>query len=291
MNFPEIPVLKGVYQSLGNFLKVPYGGGKDLVFDFDLANFCSAFSYSIITAFNCLKILQREGYIEFNEDVNNPSKVHFLVGRDDLYKFQVANSAFDGFIKLLLRSYTGLFTDYVSIDEQTLARRAKVSLDTVFNFLGKLNTLKIIKYIPRKNTPLVTYTEERLDDKTLYISHDDYRRRKSIYSEQIQHVVRYVFTNDKCRSRILLEYFGQKTASNCGICDVCTRKTEAGLAFHEFEAIKASVIEKLNESPLTVEKLIEFINFNDEKVIRVIRWLLDSNYLHYQDDETIALKN
>jgi len=291
MNFPEIQIIKNVYQALGNFLKVPVGGGKDLVYDFDLANFCSAFSLNIITAYNCLKILQREGYIEFSENVNNPSKVHFIVGRDDLYKFQVANAAFDGFIKLILRSYTGLFTDYVSVEEQTLARRAKVSLDTVFKFLGKLNTLKIIKYIPRKNTPLITYTEERLDDKTIYISHDAYRERKEIYSNRIREMIRYSFSTDKCRSRLLLEYFGEKYTSNCGICDVCTRKTEAGLTFYEFEEIKLTVTKKLTETPLTVEKLIEFINFNDEKVIRVIRWLLDNNYLNYEDDETIVLKN
>lgn len=291
MNFPEIQVVKNVYQSLGNFLKVPIGGGKDIVFDFDLASFCSAFSLNIITAYNSLKILQREGYIEFNEDVNNPSRIHFTINRDDLYRFQVANAAFDGFIKLLLRSYTGLFTDYVSIEEQTLARRAKVSLDTVFNFLNKLNTLKIIKYIPRKNTPLITYTEERLDDKTIYIAHDAYRQRKENYSARIREMVRYVFSNDKCRSQLLLEYFGQKNSHHCGVCDVCTRKTEAGLAWHEFELIKAAILEKLTESALSVEKLTEFINFNDEKVIRVIRWLLDNNYLYYQDNETIALNN
>lgn len=289
--FPEIQIIKNVYQALGNFLKVPSGGGKDLVYDFDLASFCSAFNYSIITAYNCLKILQREGYIEFNEDVNNPSKVHFIVGRDDLYRFQVSNAAFDGFIKLMLRSYTGLFNDYVSIEEQTLARRAKVSLDTVFKFLNKLNSLKVIKYIPRKNTPLITYTEERLDDKTIYISHDDYRRRKEIYTNQIQHVIRYSFSSDTCRSIMLTRYFGEKDPKNCGICDVCTQKTASGLTFYEFEKIKESITEKLTESPSTVEKLTEFINFNDEKVIRVIRWLLDNNYLYYRDDETIVLKH
>ena len=90
---------------------------------------------------------------------------------------------------------------------------------------------------------------------------------------------------------MLLEYFGEKNTSNCGVCDVCIKKTESGLAFYEFEQIKTSVTEKLTESPLTVEKLIEFINFSDEKVIRVIRWLLDNDYLHYQDDETLVLKN
>jgi ATP-dependent DNA helicase RecQ len=236
-------------------------------------------------------MLQREGYIEFNEDVNNPSKVHFLVGRDDLYKFQVANAAFDGFIKLLLRSYAGLFTDYVAIEEQVLAKRSKTGVDVIRQFLNKLSSLKIINYIPRKNTPLITYTEERLDDKTLYISPQDYRLRKNNFVIRIQDVIRYTFSSDRCRSRILLAYFGQHDAQNCGICDVCIKKNELGLSFYEFEQIKKTVIEKLSESPMQVHKLIEVLNFNEEKAIKIIRWLLDNNYLYYLDDQTIGLKN
>ncbi|MDP4210685.1 MAG: ATP-dependent DNA helicase RecQ [Bacteroidota bacterium] len=291
LTFPEISVVKSVYQSLGNYLKIPYGGGKDMVFDFDLAAFCSAYNLNIVTAYNCLKILQREGYIEFSEEVNNPSKLLFTVGRDDLYRFQVANAAFDSFIKLLLRSYTGLFTDYTAIDEQTLARRAKVSLDVIFQFLNKLNSLRLVKYIPRKNTPLIAYTEERLDDKTIYISPEDYRNRRDTYSKRVHEVIRYTFSDDKCRSRMLLEYFGQHNAPNCGQCDVCLHKTDTGLTFYELEQIKKLITDKLNEMPLSVEKLVEFINFSEEKVIMVIRWLLDNNYLYYRNDQTIALKN
>jgi len=289
--YPEIQMVKNVYQSLGNFLQVPFGGGKNMGFDFDLGSFCSAFSLSIITAYNCLKILQREGYIEFSEDVNNPSKVHFVIGRDDLYKFQVANASFDGFIKLLLRSYTGLFTDYAIIDEQTLARRAKVSPDTVYQFLLKLSSMKLIKYIPRKNTPLITYTEERLDEKTIYISPEDYRMRRDAYSTRIQEMIRYTFSDDRCRSRMLIEYFGQKKVTNCGVCDVCLKKTDSGLTFYEFEEIRNIVTQKLAEYSLPIQKLVEEINFKEDRVIKAIRWMLDTNYLCYLDDHSIMLKN
>lgn len=290
-SFPEITVIKSVYQALGNYLKVPYGGGKDLVFDFDLGGFCSAFNFSIVNAYNCLKILQREGYIDYSEEVNNPSKVYFAVGRDDLYKFQVANASFDGFIKLMLRSYTGLFTDYVVIDEQTLSRRAKVSLDTIWKYLNKLSSLKLIKYIPRKNTPLITYLEERLDDKTIYISPEEYRGRKEVYAQRVQKVVNYAFTTDRCRSQILLEYFGEQNALECGVCDVCVRKTESGLTNHEFLQVKKEITGILKETPLSLKKLIEMINFNEEKAMIAVRWLLDNDYLVSNDDDTIALKN
>ncbi len=291
ISFPDLSVVKSIYQTLGNYLKIPLGGGKELSMDFDLANFCNTFNLDLITTYNSLKILQNEGYIEFNEDVNNPSKVHFLVGRDDLYKFQVANASFDAFIKLMLRSYAGLFTDYVSIDELTLAKRAKISLDTIRQFLSKLNSLKIIKYIPHKDTPLIVYTEERLDDKTIYISPEAYRNRKQTYAIRIQEVVRYAFNSDRCRSSTLLAYFGQNNAQNCGICDVCIKKNELGLTYYEFEQIKQSITEKLTESPQNIEVLVEFLNFADEKVIKVIRWLLDNDYLYYQNEQTLAFKN
>lgn len=289
-NFPDILTIKKIYQALGNFLKVPVGGGKDIVYDFNLSDFVSAFKLPVIITYNALKILQNEGYIEFNEDVNNPSKIFFIVSRDDLYKFQVANVAFDGFIKLVLRSYTGLFTDFVAIDEQTLARRAKVSPDSIYQFLLKLSKNKIIQYIPRKNTPLITYTEERLDDKTLYISPESYKLRKESFQERIDEVIRYAFSNDKCRSQMLLSYFGQDDAPLCGICDVCIKKTEAGISNYELQQIKIQISTKLQDGPIQLPQLVNSINFAEEKIIKVIRWLLDNDYLYYLDDHSIDLK-
>jgi ATP-dependent DNA helicase RecQ len=290
LNFPEISTIKSVYQALGNFLRIPYGGGKDMIYDFDLGRFCAAYNISIVTAYNCFKVLQREGYVDYNEEVNTPGKVHFTVNRDDLYKFQVANAAFDGFIKLMLRSYTGLFNDYVDIDEQTLARRARISLDSVFQFLNKLSTAKIIRYIPRRNNPVMVFTEERLDDKTLRISPDDYRKRREVYTLQVQEVIRYAFTDDTCRSQILLRYFGQKNPPACGQCDVCLRKNDAGLTYFELEKFKEELHLRLANSPLPAQNLQDFTIFNQEKATVAIRWLLDNGYLYTTNDGNIGLK-
>jgi ATP-dependent DNA helicase RecQ len=289
--FPEIQTIKSVYQALGTFLKIPFGGGKDMVYDFNFNDFVATFKLPVIIAYNCLKTLQREGYIEYNEDVNNPSKVHFIVNRDELYKFQVANAAFDGFIKLLLRSYTGIFTDFVSIDEQTLARRAKVSMDVVYQFLLKLSTHKIIRYIPHKNTPLITYTEERLDDKTLYIAPDRYKQLRENYAERIKEVVQYGYSNDTCRSQLLLGFFGQMDAPLCEVCDVCIRKTDAGIKNYELTQIKESLSKIISEEgALPLPNLVTRLSLSEDKVVKCIRWLLDNNYLYYLDDHLIDLK-
>ena len=168
--FPPVEKIKDIYEALCNFLQLPLGSGKDYVFDFNMAEFVARYRLPVIETFNSLTFLQREGYVEFTEEINNPSRVHFVVGRDDLYKFQVANESFDGFIKLLLRSYTGMFTEFVAINEEALSRKAAITRDTVYQYLVKLSSMNIIRYIPGKKTALVIFTEERLMRKALMIS-------------------------------------------------------------------------------------------------------------------------
>lgn len=286
--FPEIKVIKRVYEALGNYLQIPVGGGMKGVFDFNIADFISKFKFNVIIAYNSLKFLEREGYIELTDELNNPSKILFLYKRDELYKFQVANLVFDGFIKLLLRSYTGLFTEFVTIDEQTLASRAKITGDVVYDFLKKLNNLKVIIYIPRKRTPLVVYTEERLDQKSLVISKGNYKIRKEKFIERLKKVNKYVFGNDKCRSQFLLEYFGDKDSPRCGQCDVCRRKNEMDLSKIEFEQITEIIRKYLQEKAMLLEKLVDRVDHNKEKTLRVIQWLLDYERIYYRQDKKIG---
>ncbi|NJK98990.1 MAG: hypothetical protein HC830_11490 [Bacteroidetes bacterium] len=276
LHFPDLAYIKQVYQALGNFLKIPVGGGKLITYDFSLAEFCSAFKFHVVMAYNSLKILEKENYIVFSEDVNNPSRIHFTVGRDDLYKFQVANAAFDIFVKVLLRSYSGVFTDYTAIDEKIIAARAKLPPDQVYQYLTKLASLKIIKYIPRKSTPLITFLEERLDDKNLYISPENYRFRKEMLDRRINAVIQYVSDKETCRSRLLLRYFGQQNPPVCGICDVCTQTHNLGIRHHEFQKLEEEILTKLKKSPVLPDMLISQFGSAKEKAIQVVQWLSDN---------------
>ncbi len=288
--FPPIKVIKRVYEALGNYFQIPVGGGKNGVFDFNMADFISKFKFNVIIAYNSLKFLEREGYIELTDELNNPSKVLFLYKRDDLYKFQVENSAFDGFIKLLLRSYTGLFTEFVSIDEQALAGRAKISRELVYEFLKKLNNFKVISYIPGRRTSLIIYTEERLDQKSLIISIENYKIRKEKFIERLEKVNEYASRKDICRSRFLLEYFGEKGSSRCGHCDFCRGENEMNISKTEFEQIAEMISKCLKKESMLLEKLVDTVDHNKEKTVRVIQWLLDNEKIYYRRDKKIGWK-
>lgn len=290
-NFPEISQIKRVYEALGNYFQIPVGSGKNGVFDFNIADFSSKYKFNLVNAYNSLKFLGREDYLELTEEINNPSKVHFLIDRDDLYKFQVANVKFDGFIKLLLRSYTGIFTEYVSINERSLAQNANVHIDIVYQYLSKLNNMKIIRYIPQKKTPLIIFTEERLDQKSLLISKENYKKRKECFVSRMQSVIDYATNQDLCRSQVLLSYFGEKDSNPCGKCDVCKKVSKLKLGKQEFNSIMDNIKTLLCEEALLLDQLVDRIKFDEGKTLKVIQWLFDNDTIYYQQDDRIAWKS
>ncbi len=287
--FPPIEKIKDVYEMLCNYLRVPVGSGKDTVHDFNMQEFVAQYHLPVIETYNCLAFLQREGYIEFTEEINNPSRVHFIVGRDDLYKFQVANESYDKFIKILLRSYTGMFTEYVPVNEDALAKKAGMTRETVYQLLVRLSSMNILHYIPGKKTPLVIFTEERLDRKTLFISPENYLHVKEKYLLRLEKMLEYAESQNRCRSVILLEYFGEE-ADRCGICDVCRKRNELELSKYEFDLILEEIKAVLSVEKTDARELVRKINYPEEKVIKVVQWLLDHNKIK-QDTEMKLLWN
>ncbi|TAJ14322.1 RecQ family ATP-dependent DNA helicase [Marinilabiliaceae bacterium JC017] len=274
-SFPEPDVIKRVYEALGNFFQLAVGSGEGMVYDFDMGRFCAGYKFNILTVFNSLKILQRAGYIEFTEELELPSRVHFVMQREELFRFQDRNESFDGFIKLLLRSYTGVFTEYVAIDEELLASRLQKEKRDIYNYLNRMDHLRVIRYIPRKKTPLVVYTSRREEIRHLILGKEVYQLRKEGYERRVQSVIDYATTGHVCRSKMLIAYFGESDAPACGVCDVCLQVKKLELDDHEFDVIREAIQQLLQTKPVSPDELLIEIKKPQEKVEKVLRWLED----------------
>ncbi len=283
-SFPDAEVIKRVYDALGNFFQIAVGHGMGLTCDFNMGAFCKAYQFNIITVFSSLKILERAGYLEFSEDMEMVSRIMIIVERDALYRVQVANEDLDVFIKVMLRSYTGLFTEYVNIDEELLANRCNTTRQDVYEWLVRLNKMRIVKYIPRKKTPVVYWTQSREDYRYVSLPRSAYLDRKLDYSERIHHVIDYGASNLTCRSRLLLNYFGETTGANCGQCDVCLAKKKVSLSADRFDQIKDSVQRLLVASPRSIDQLLSALNFGEDQVVPVLRWLEEYDIVGFNHD-------
>jgi ATP-dependent DNA helicase RecQ len=288
MNYPEVDQIKQVYRSLGNFYQVPVGSGKNQSFDFNVAEFASRYKLSIMSIYSSLKFLQVEGYIELTDEIFNPSKIKFNVERKDLYQFQLSNVDFDAFIKLVLRTYTGVFTEFVTIYEESLARQANVQVELILQYLKRLNSMGIIRYLPQKKTPVIIYTEERLDIKNLHISKEHYRDRKTEYKSRLEAMMDYASGMHRCRSLYLLAYFGEKGNKRCGHCDVCMQEKDLQLTRFEMDYLEEKIRKALEEGPLLLDDLVRAVGGPEERNIKVIRHLLDNNIVQRLLDERLS---
>lgn len=287
VKFPEIKMIRQVYQALGSYFQIPFGGGKGSVMDFNIMDFASRYRLNVMTTYYSLKALESEGYLELTDEINSPSKIHFITGREELYRFQVANAAFDSFIKLLLRSYSGVFSGFVAIDEEFLARKTSAGRDIIYQYLVRLDNLKIIKYIPQRKSPLVIFNTERLDANSLYISSASYFKRRERYASKLNSVYEYVNSVNICRNVFLLSYFGEKDAVKCGNCDVCAKKNDPDLGRYEFDLITERIREVVRHGNVLADELVDMLDFPPDKAILVIRRLLDNGELIQNPDRII----
>ena len=220
--FPPREYIKDVYEDLAYYLQVATGTGQGRLFEFSLDEFCLRFRHFPVRANAALALLSRSGYIDYMEEQDSAARVHFLTQRNELYRLQGNSPDEDRIIIALLRLYGGLFADYGYIDESFVAREAGMTQQQAYSALKLLSLKGIISFIPRKRTPYIRYTQRREERDYVVIPHTVYEDRRALYQERIEAMLNYMNTDNQCRSRQLLRYFGEENPHDCGRCDVCT---------------------------------------------------------------------
>lgn len=289
ISYPDIQYIKEIYQKVFIYLDIPYEEGCGSVNKFNLVEFSKRFSLNSVSAYYAIKYIEQEGYWELTDEMDNPSKIMFLVGRDELYKVQIDNPELDKFIKSILRIYTALFSRITPIDEEYIARVTMDSVAGVKEKLKELSRKKIIRYIPRIRTPLIIMNTERLVESNLYISAKRYEERKNLFKSRIESIISYVNSSDECRSKTLIQYFGQETECECGICDVCIRNRNNSNLSARKKAVEAHIISILQDNGESTIAAIETAAGDEYKLyLQVLREMID-NYSVKCSGEKITL--
>jgi len=289
-SFPNIEEIKKVYQALANYFQVATGAGKGVTFSFDLTKFCDTYTLNSYSVFHCLKFIDREGYITLTDAINQPSRIKIEVNREELYRFQLANDNYDAFIKLLLRNYTGLFDGFVKISEYDLGQKSAKRNENITKRLEYLHQNKIVTYLPQTELPQLTFTRERVDINDFSLSKENYALLKKKAIERMEAVLHYAESNFKCRSQLLLSYFGETTAERCNQCDVCIEENKKILHTSEFESISNQINQLLALHPLDIKGLVDrIIDAKEEKVLHTIQWMLDNDLIVHTDENKLVI--
>lgn len=274
-SFPSREEIKRSYQALASSLKIATGAGKDETYEVDFQLISKTYDIPVQTLFSSIRFLEKEGYLALSEFETFTSRLHLAATPETLYQYQLKNQKQGHILQVIMRSYTGLFDGYVAISESTVQRRAQATLKEVTNTLNALHQKELAVYVPATDKPRITFLTERISNKNLSISKEHYDLRKKVMQKKISSVLGYTLRQDRCRSRMLLEYFGETNTHECGQCDYCTHQKNLGK-------------EKVHIQSGRLDHILASAK-NEPEVIHELRKLLEAEKIVQQKDGKFVL--
>ena len=287
-NFPKEEFIRDVYEKLGFYHEMAVGDGRGCTFAFSLGEFCQHFSLPIIPTDSALRILTRMGYLEYVDEMDYSARLLFTAGRDELYRIHQDKTTED-VMSIILRTYSGVFTDYAYIDEHLICTRAGIDREKLYTTLMNLQSQGIVRYVPERRTPVITWTRERIDTHLLRFDPEVYRQRKEEFKERIGAMMEYVTRETGCRSAILLKYFGEHQKKPCLCCDLCQEKVQGDLSRGERDAIMGDVLDTFHSNPGNPQKVYS-LPYDRKKIDIVLHYMVDEGHILMRDGNIFTQK-
>lgn len=278
--FPDKEYIREAYNHIAYYYQIATGSGAGYTNLFDIDRFCRNFHHFPTLLLSALKILQRAGYIECDMDPDASCRLMFLVDRDKLYRIPSASENEERLLNMLLRTYSGLFTDYAYIDDELLAHRTGLTRQQVYLIFKSLNQRHIIHFIPQRKLPTITYTVDRVDGDQLILGPDVYDDRKEQFTKRIEAVIAYANNQDQCRSRQLLAYFDEQRTTDCGMCDVCIDHKRQQNSEQRVHVAQEKIMQLLADGQQHDVKELTSLQLHADDLREALGMLIDEEKIH-----------
>ncbi len=282
--YPDKQFIRRVYELTGNFLGVALGSGYDRTYDFNFGLFCRTYKLPVLPTHNALRILTAAGYIDYVEEMDSQSRIMIDARKDQLYNLPTTTPGADRVLMAVLRLYTGLFADYVNVNEDVIAMRSGVDAQHVYDSLLELTRMHILHYIPRKRTPYVTYTTSREEPRHVLLPREVYELQKQRFEQRIEAVIHYAYSTDGCRELTLLNYFGEQTETHCGHCDLCIEQRQRQQSTSA--DVQQGILYMASQHPRALADFIRTLAFPADDICKMVDFLVDEGYLVRNADDT-----
>lgn len=280
-SFPKEDFIRLVYEKLAYWHEMAIGDGQGCSFAFSLGEFCHHFSLPVIQTDSALRILTRMGYIEFTDEMDYSAKILFTAHRDELDRIH-QDSDTEKVMEVILRLYSGIFTDFAFIDEQLISMRTGIDRHSLYEMFCNLQRQGVIRYTPERRTPVITWTRPRVDSGLIRFDPETYRLRMEEFEQRIGAMIQYATRQKGCRSAMLLDYFGEKQKKPCMHCDICCARTDSGMKYGEMQLVADSILKQLEENPEKPD-LIFALPFEKGKIDHTLDYLAQEGMIQMEN--------
>ena len=287
-HFPEKKFIATVYEKLAYYYEMAMGDGQGCTYGFSLADFCQQYALPIIPTESALRILTRMGYIEYIDEIDYSARLRITSTREELYRTKEQDTTNENILNIVLRHYSGLFSDEVFIDEKFIYTQAGITKRELYKRFIDMQHQGILKYVPSRRTPVITWKKNRVETDMLNFADDIYTDRKQEYIERIGSIREYTTRRVGCRSAILLDYFGEKQNKPCMHCDLCLEKDSSGIKKGEFKAISQDIEDMLSQKEGTTDNIYS-LPYEKNHIESVLHRLAEEEEIIYMTEGKLTL--
>jgi ATP-dependent DNA helicase RecQ len=284
---PDKKFLKTMYVKLCNYFQIAYGEGLDDSFSFKLNHFCHKYDFPTLKTYNALQFLNQQGIITMSQEFSEKITMQFLIESKEVIRYMSLNPNDEEILLAILRTYPGIYEMKVPFNLPLIAKKSNRSEAQVTAVLEKLKEKEIIEYKSKNNDATILFNEVREDDLTINRVSKYLEKQNQLKKEQLMSVLHYIKENKTCKNRLILDYFGEETNSNCGVCSYCI--TQKG-KITEADSIADKILALLRTAALTSREIQAQIKIDAADIIVVLQELLENNYIIIQPNNKYTLK-
>jgi ATP-dependent DNA helicase RecQ len=284
---PDKKFLKSVYNKLCNYFQIAYGEGLDDSFSFKMNHFCQKYDFSTLKTYNALQFLNQQGIITMSQEFSEKITIQFLIESKEVIRYISLNPNDEEILLAILRTYPGIYEMKVPFNLPLIAKKSNRSEAQVGAVLEKLKEKGIIEYNSKNNDATILFNEVREDDLTINRVAKYLEKQNQLKKEQLMSVLHYIKENKTCKNRLILDYFGEETNSNCGVCSYCI--TQKG-KITEADSIADKILALLKTAAMNSREIQAQIKMDASDIILALQELLENNYIIIQPNNKYTLK-
>jgi len=278
-SLPTTSDLKSIYRTLSNYFQIPYGEGEFTKYNFSFSEFCKTYSLNTLLAYNALNSLDRLAIIQLSQEFGRKSIVQFLISSEEVLHYFEKDATVSVIGKTILRIYGGIFEMPTAINLDLIVTKTGQSIETVISVLKKMERDQVVEMMLQITDATLTFLVPREDDKTINVISREVEALNRKKKSQVNSVLRYIENESTCRSVQLVSYFGETTASKCGICSVCRTQTSK-LSKTDVRQMAVQILTLLEEAELTSREISEKLTFAESDILKVLRLLMDAEKIN-----------
>jgi ATP-dependent DNA helicase RecQ len=288
-SLPSIDEIKLVYRKLCNFFQISYGEGAQTAHLFNFSDFCKAYTFKSSKTFNALQLLDRNSVIKLSQQFNYKTKLQFIVSNASMFSYLATHAAYNIVVKTILRTYGGILEHQLAINLTLVSDKSSVPEKQIIAILHQLHKDGIVDFLFSNTDSEVLFLQPREDDKTINRIANVVEHQQALKRAQINAVLEFIANDSLCKSRQLLNYFGEATDTNCGVCSVCM-KHKISAVKKDIKTITTQVILALKNSPMSSRQLVEHLPFEKAAIFKIIKTLWERDVIELNAGNSYKIK-